>query len=66
MPVMPFRRLATGVALCGAVIVAGACAGGAKDAAPTAFASFADSYFDSLYAFAPSQGTAAGFHQYDS
>ena len=30
------------------------------------FATFADSYFDSLYAFAPSSGTAAGFHQYDA
>lgn len=30
------------------------------------FAAFVDTYFDSLYAFAPSQGTAAGFHQYDS
>jgi len=29
------------------------------------FATFVDSYFDSLYTFAPSQGTAAGFHQYD-
>lgn len=29
------------------------------------FAAFVDTYFDSLYAFAPSQGTAAGFHQYD-
>ncbi len=33
---------------------------------PTAFAAFADAYFDSLYAFAPSSGTAAGFHQYDN
>jgi uncharacterized protein (DUF885 family) len=31
-----------------------------------AFASFVDTYFDSLYAFAPSSGTAAGFHQYDN
>ncbi|MBA3646903.1 MAG: DUF885 family protein, partial [Gemmatimonadaceae bacterium] len=30
------------------------------------FAAFVDTYFDSLYAFTPSQGTAAGFHQYDS
>ncbi|MDQ6718148.1 MAG: DUF885 domain-containing protein [Gemmatimonadota bacterium] len=30
------------------------------------FATFVDAYFDSLYAFAPTQGTAAGFHQYDS
>jgi len=31
-----------------------------------AFANFVDTYFDSLYAFAPSSGTAAGFHQYDN
>ena len=31
-----------------------------------AFARFVDSYFDSLYSFSPSQGTAAGFHQYDN
>ena len=31
-----------------------------------AFAKFVDTYFDSLYSFSPSQGTAAGFHQYDS
>jgi len=31
-----------------------------------AFARFVDTYFDSLYSFAPSAGTAAGFHQYDN
>ena len=31
----------------------------------TPFSAFADTYFDSLYAYAPSAGTAAGFHQYD-
>src|SRR2546423_3825698 len=31
-----------------------------------AFARFVDMYFDSLYSFAPSSGTAAGFHQYDN
>jgi uncharacterized protein (DUF885 family) len=30
------------------------------------FARFVDTYFDSTYAFAPSGGTAAGFHQYDN
>ena len=35
-------------------------------AAPPPFAAFVDAYFDSLYAYAPSAGTAAGFHQYDS
>ena len=33
---------------------------------PTPFAAFVDAYFDGLYAFAPSLGTAAGFHQYDT
>ncbi|MDQ6770170.1 MAG: hypothetical protein M3Z54_09300, partial [Gemmatimonadota bacterium] len=31
-----------------------------------AFARFVDTYFDSTYSFAPSQGSAAGFHQYDN
>ena len=31
-----------------------------------AFARFVDTYFDSLYSFTPSAGTAAGFHQYDN
>ncbi|HKN57710.1 MAG TPA: DUF885 domain-containing protein [Gemmatimonadaceae bacterium] len=31
-----------------------------------ALAHFVDTYFDSLYSFSPSQGTAAGFHQYDN
>src|ERR1700682_3692755 len=31
-----------------------------------AFARFVDTYFDSLYSFGPSQGSAAGFHQYDN
>jgi uncharacterized protein (DUF885 family) len=31
----------------------------------TPFEVFADQYFSALYTFAPSQGTAAGFHQYD-
>jgi len=34
-------------------------------ARPKPFEVFADRYFSALYAFAPSQGTAAGFHQYD-
>ena len=33
---------------------------------PPPFAAFVDAYFDSLYAYAPSLGTAAGLHQYDS
>ncbi|MEO8575308.1 MAG: DUF885 domain-containing protein [Gemmatimonadales bacterium] len=34
-------------------------------AALTPFSKFADVYFDSLFAYNPSYGTAAGFHQYD-
>ena len=34
--------------------------------ANTAFSSFVDVYFDSTFAYQPSSGTAAGFHQYDS
>jgi uncharacterized protein (DUF885 family) len=30
------------------------------------FTTFVDSYFDSLYRFAPAQGTAVGLHQYDA
>jgi uncharacterized protein (DUF885 family) len=43
-----------------------ACLGTPTAAQGTAFGAFADVYFDSLYAFNPSQGTAAGFHQYDT
>jgi uncharacterized protein (DUF885 family) len=35
-------------------------------APPSAFSQFADTYFDSAFAFSPSQGTASGFHQYDT
>jgi uncharacterized protein (DUF885 family) len=34
--------------------------------APSVFSQFADSYFDSSFAFSPSSGTAVGFHQYDT
>jgi uncharacterized protein (DUF885 family) len=33
---------------------------------PSAFSQLADAYFDSSFAFAPSAGTAVGFHQYDT
>jgi uncharacterized protein (DUF885 family) len=53
-----------------AALILAACA--ASGAGPPAhgrrsaeFAAFVDRYFSALYAFAPSQGTAAGFHQYD-
>jgi len=57
-----------------AVAVAG-CHGSADKSSPdsghaagasTAFGKFADVYFDSLYAYTPSSGTASGFHQYDN
>jgi uncharacterized protein (DUF885 family) len=43
-------------------------AGGSRTVkdSPTEFASFADRYFSALYAYAPSQGTSAGFHLYDA
>lgn len=66
MPVMPPRKAALIATLAGAAALAAACADASKGAGPTAFAAFADTYFDSVYAFAPSAGTAAGFHQYDS
>ena len=37
-----------------------------RESPAQAFSDFADTYFDSLYAFSPSSGTAAGFHQYDN
>jgi len=60
------RRIAMSAALLGAGTLALACNDASKSERSAAFASFVDSYFDSLYAYAPSQGTAAGFHQYDS
>ena len=66
MPAIPRRLPVFSATLCAALLFAAACGGGSGTAAPGAFASFADSYFDSLYTFTPSQGTAAGFHQYDS
>jgi uncharacterized protein (DUF885 family) len=66
MPVMPLRRLAAIGTLGGTIALTVACNDSSKSTGPTAFAAFADRYFDSVYAFSPSQGTAAGFHQYDS
>ncbi len=37
----------------------------APAAPPTGFSQFVDAYFDSSFAFTPTAGTAAGFHQYD-
>lgn len=66
MTFTPLRRVAVACSLFGAAGLASACGDSSKGAGPTAFAGFADRYFDSVYAFAPSAGTAAGFHQYDS
>lgn len=33
---------------------------------PPSFTAFVDAYFDSLFSFSPSLGTAAGLHQYDA
>lgn len=44
----------------------GATASDTTATARTPFGAFADVYFDSLFAYNPSYGTAAGFHQYDS
>jgi uncharacterized protein (DUF885 family) len=56
-----------------ALCILAACEQGAKTAATdtaaaasTPFSTFADVYFDSLFAYQPTQGTAAGFHQYDT
>lgn len=65
---MTARRLA---AIAFALVLAG-CARGASsaqraaDAGHSAFSQFVDDYFSALYAFAPTQGTAVGFHEYDA
>jgi uncharacterized protein (DUF885 family) len=38
----------------------------AAPASSAAFSKFVDDYFDARFAYLPSQGTDAGFHQYDS
>jgi uncharacterized protein (DUF885 family) len=47
-----------------AVVVPACHEGNVTAVAP--FTTFVDAYFDSLYRFAPTQGTAVGMHQYDS
>jgi len=61
---MSFRallRIST-AALASVLLVAAA---GPLPSRPRPFEVFADQYFSALYDFSPSQGTAAGFHQYD-
>jgi uncharacterized protein (DUF885 family) len=64
------RRITNPIAL----ILLVACTESAKTSATTsdttavasqAFSKFVDTYFDSTFAYLPSSGTAAGFHQYD-
>lgn len=43
----------------------GATGGDTTTMAATPFGAFADVYFDSLFSYNPSSGTAAGLHQYD-
>ncbi|HEY9227576.1 MAG TPA: DUF885 domain-containing protein [Gemmatimonadaceae bacterium] len=55
-------------ALAAATIVCVACSttqDAGSGANSPAFSGFADAYFDSLYRFSPTAGTAAGFHQHD-
>jgi uncharacterized protein (DUF885 family) len=56
------------IALLGAALTFGLQAGGPSAAgaeAPSSFAAFVDDYFDAYFAWNPSEGTAAGLHQYD-
>ena len=56
------------LALLGVALAVGPRAGGpaAEGAdAPSLFAAFVDDYFDAYFAWKPSEGTAAGLHQYD-
>jgi uncharacterized protein (DUF885 family) len=65
-PTMPLPRLVRfvlpGLALAIGVI---AVERSAPSAEPSSFATFVDDYFDAYFAWKPSEGTAAGLHQYD-
>jgi uncharacterized protein (DUF885 family) len=54
------------LALLGLALSIGLQAGGAPAEAASPFAAFVDAYFDAYFAQKPSEGTAAGFHQYDN
>jgi uncharacterized protein (DUF885 family) len=56
-------RILLAAAITFAVAVPLACS--RNDDGPPPFIAFSDRYFDALYAFSPTAGTAAGFHQYD-
>lgn len=66
------RRVRPSVCTAGFTLLLGcfawspAAAAAASAAPPTGFQTFAERYFSALYASAPTQGTAAGFHQYDA
>lgn len=51
------------LALLGVALAVGPSAAGAD--APAPFAAFVDDYFDAYFSWKPSEGTAAGLHQYD-
>src|SRR6476469_548863 len=56
------------LALLGLALAIGPRAGGPRAEAaetPSPFAGFVDDYFDAYFARKPSEGTAAGLHQYD-
>src|SRR5947199_8463408 len=55
-------------ALLGVALTVGPRSGGPQTAVadtPSPFAAFVDDYFDAYFARKPSEGTAAGLHQYD-
>jgi uncharacterized protein (DUF885 family) len=54
--------------LCSLVLASAPTAQPASTAAPASpsFSKFVDDYFDARFAYLPSQGTDAGFHQYDT
>jgi len=58
--------LVLSLAACERVNLSSSKGGATETAASTpAFTAFVDTYFDSLFAFSPTQATALGFHQYD-
>jgi hypothetical protein len=48
------------------MLVLAACSTSQPEPQVNAMASFVDDYFDALFEWAPSYGTAAGFHEYDT
>lgn len=54
------------VVFVGILAIAGAIQGASAQPAASPFAKFVNEYFDVRFEFAPSEATAAGFHQYDA